>query len=548
MTNAALADRFELLAQLLDIHGENPFKTKSYANAAFTLERLPKEVSAMQADEFHQIRGFGDAIIAKINELQTTGALSLLEKTIAATPPGVLEMLRIKGLGPKKIAIIWKELGIETIGELEYACIENRLAAVKGFGRKTQEKICESIRFYQNSLGFHLYAAMEAPAKDLILRLQNTIPNARFELTGAIRRQEDTIAGIELVTDAGIAALCPFFEKFEGTEITVTDAALTVKLEGTPDIICHLANPENFYERLFITTASEDYLQEYKAQHSISATAAREVAIFEAAGLPFIPPPLRATAALQLQTEPLIQPGDIRGIIHSHTDYSDGAETLETMAKAARDAGFEYIVISDHSQAAYYADGLKPDKIAEQHREIEALNKKMAPFRIFKSIEADILGDGELDYDAAVLSTFDLVIASVHSNIFMNEEQAMNRILTAVRNPFTHILGHPTARLLLSRPGYPVDHKKLIDTCAAHDVVIEINANPRRLDIDWRWIPYAMQKGVLLSINPDAHSIKGMGDVRYGVLSAQKGGLTADKNLSSFSLSEFEAWLQTKRF
>jgi DNA polymerase (family 10) len=221
--------------------------------------------------------------------------------------------------------------------------------------------------------------------------------------------------------------------------------------------------------------------------------------------------------------------------------------TLEEMARAAKDKGYEYLVISDHSQTAVYAEGLKPEKVAAQHQEIDRLNALLAPFKIFKSIESDILGDGSLDYSNQVLGTFDMVIASVHSNLKMTQEKAMDRVLTAIRNPYTTVLGHPTGRLLLSRKGYPLDHKLVIDTCAAHNVAIEINAHPKRLDIDWRWVRYAMERGVLLSINPDAHSIDGYKDTYYGVMVAQKGGLSAARNLSSFSLVQLEAHLAEQR-
>jgi DNA polymerase (family 10) len=237
---------------------------------------------------------------------------------------------------------------------------------------------------------------------------------------------------------------------------------------------------------------------------------------------------------------------DIRSIIHSHSNWSDGMNTVEEMANECIKRGFEYLVISDHSQTAFYANGLKEDKIKEQHRYIDELNNKLEPFKIFKSIESDILNDGSLDYPDRILKTFDLVIASVHSNLKMMEEKAMARLIKAIENPYTRILGHMTGRLLLSRNGYPVDHKKIIEACAANNVVIEINAHPRRLDMDWKWIDYAIEKNVLLSINPDAHALDGFDDVKYGVLAAQKGGLTKENNLSSFSLQKFEKWLKKK--
>ena len=277
-----------------------------------------------------------------------------------------------------------------------------------------------------------------------------------------------------------------------------------------------------------------------------------ENSIFSAAGIHPIPAAQRETIAIIEQAREkvlpaVIQPNQIKGIIHSHSNWSDGSNTLEEMAIAAHEKGYEYLVISDHSRAAFYANGLHPDRILAQHREIERLNKQLAPFVIFKSIESDILNDGSLDYPKDVLASFDLVIASVHSNLKMPQEKAMNRLITAIENPYTSILGHPTGRLLLSRSGYPIDHEKIIDACVANQVVIELNAHPRRLDIDWRWIEKAINKGALISINPDAHSIEGFADTRYGVLVAQKAGLPAEKNLSSFSLAEMNNFLAVQQ-
>jgi DNA polymerase (family 10) len=244
---------------------------------------------------------------------------------------------------------------------------------------------------------------------------------------------------------------------------------------------------------------------------------------------------------------PVLQPADIKGLIHCHSNWSDGSHTIEEMAIAARNSGLEYMVISDHSKTAFYANGLSEDKIREQHIYIEELNKKLAPFRIFKSIESDILNDGNLDYSNEVLATFDLVIASVHSNLKMTEEKAMMRLLNAIQNPYTTILGHMTGRLLLSRPGYPVDHKKIIDACAANHVTIELNANPSRLDIDWRQINYALEKNVLISIDPDAHHVDGIADTKYGVLVAQKAMVAKENNLSSFGLQQFEEYINNRK-
>jgi DNA polymerase (family 10) len=270
--------------------------------------------------------------------------------------------------------------------------------------------------------------------------------------------------------------------------------------------------------------------------------------LFDSASLPWIPPfrredPNILQVAKKVKLKEVIVPADIRGIIHSHSNWSDGVHTLEQMAMTAKAQGLEYLVISDHSKTAFYANGLSEERIYAQHKQVDELNKRLAPFRIFKSIESDILNDGSLDYDDEVLAGFDLVIASIHSNLKMPEEKAMMRLTNAIENPYTSILGHMTGRLILSRNGYPVNHEAIIEACAENNVVIELNAHPRRLDIDWRWIEYAIKKGVLISINPDAHAVEGFEDCRYGVLVAQKAGLTKENNLSSFSLADFERFL-----
>ena len=554
MTNAAIADHFSLLSKLTDIHGENSFKSKSYASAAYTIDHLTQDVATLPKDELYQMRGIGQSTGEKILELVNTGAMTALENLLARTPAGIVEMMEIKGLGPKKIAAIWKELGIDTIGDLEYACCENRLAALKGFGEKTQQTVLDSIAFYRRSQGFHLWAETEQLAAQLAAQLQRAFPNNQFAVTGDIRRQTETVEYLEIACDMEQDDLLRGYGHLEGVTIETTPAdRLTVRIPGQPALKFYLSSPQHFTENLFRSTGSAAFIEAFSAGFVIPENAGSEADIFRENNLAFIPPALRENAAVlqraanSKELPALITLNDIRGIIHAHSKWSDGANTIGEMARGAMAAGYEYLVISDHSQAAQYAGGLKPAQITAQHQEIDLLNKKLAPFRIFKSIEADILGDGSLDYDAGVLSSFDLVIASVHSNLKMSREKAMDRLLAAIRNPFTTILGHPTGRLLLSREGYPVDHKALIDACAANNVVIEINAHPRRLDIDWRWVEYALEKGVLLSVDPDAHSVSGYRDVYYGVMIGQKGGLTAAQNLSSFALPAFEAFLESYR-
>ncbi len=552
MTNSEIADQFSLLSKLMDIHGENSFKSKSYSTTAFNIDRLPIEIGKMSEAELFSQKGIGDSAGKKILELLATGSLPALDTLIEKTPAGILDMLNIKGLGPKKIAVIWNELGIESLGELEYACNENRLVALKGFGAKTQESVLQSILYIRQNEGFYLWKEAKIAADNAIAVLQNAHPEELVSLTGEIRRQCETLQFVDIVTTIDTQVAVALLSTTPDATIAHVDGLVIVQIPALPAFRVRTVARTQFYKTLFVTTGSSEFLNAFNEKYSLPDSAEQEEDVFAANKLPFILPCLRESSTILKLAEAkklpdVIQPGDIRGIIHSHSTASDGANTLEEMAVAAKAQGLEYLVISDHSQSAFYAGGLKPDKIAEQHQEVDRLNAALAPFRIFKSIESDILNDGNLDYNTQILNAFDLVIASVHSNLKMTEEKAMERVITAIRNPFTTILGHPTGRLLLSRKGYPLDHKRIIDECVANNVVIEINAHPRRLDLDWRWIEYAIEKGALLSINPDAHSIEGYKDTYYGVMAAQKGGLTKQSNLSSYSLAEMEAFLEKSR-
>ncbi|MEI6584532.1 MAG: helix-hairpin-helix domain-containing protein [Sediminibacterium sp.] len=550
MDNYEIADNFSLLGKLMDIHGDNSFKAKSYTSAAFTIEKLPMQLAEMPPEKINSINGIGEAIGKRIIEQLQTGTLALLQEYLQKTPEGILTMLSIKGIGPKKIATIWKELEIETIGELLYACSENRLTLYKGFGAKSQQNIKEAIEFYMGSQGSFLYQQIESYATQLTTSLQNIFPNFLFSITGNFKQQAEVISQLSWVTTTPKNEIMAFLGSQSFVFENIFENIFSCKGPEQIELIFHISSPELFISTLFETSSSEEFLQEWKTltNWNNQKEYQSEEDIFESFGFAFIPAYQRETKeiltlAKNATLKPCIQTSDIKGIIHSHSNWSDGATTIEAMAKAAIEKGLEYLVISDHSQSAFYANGLKEARIFAQQQQIDALNKQLAPFRIFKSIESDILNDGSLDYSDEVLSSFDLVIASVHSNLKMTEEKAMMRLLNAIENPFTSILGHLTGRLLLSRNGYPIDHAKIIDACVANDVVIELNAHPRRLDIDWRWIERALKKGAMISINPDAHSIEGYSDCKYGVLVAQKAGLTANKNLSSYSLIEFERFL-----
>ena len=557
MDNYQVAETFSLLSKLTDIHGADSFKAKTYAAAAFNIEKLPEQLNDIPKETVFHLKGIGESIGKKIIELLETGTLASLNELVEKTPVGILEMMNIKGIGPKKISVIWKEMGIETIGELLYACEENRLKNYKGFGEKMQANIAESITFYLHNKGTFLFSQVNSIFSQIKNYLEKLFGEKNISVTGAFRRQELKIEELEFIVNC----------KTEDIQLKMQTANPPELLEAEENTLLYKLNNGlkirfySFTEKkaagLFNTTGHTDFIEAfYKKFPAISIETENDLfddtVFFEKAGITYIQPFLREKEeiiekAISKNIPELIQPSDIKGIIHCHSNWSDGSNTLEDMAKAAIDKGFEYLVISDHSKSAFYANGLYEPRIAAQHRLIDELNKRFAPFKIFKSIECDILNDGSLDYSNEILSTFDLVIASIHSNLKMTEEKAMQRLLKAIENPYTTILGHLTGRLLLSRKGYPVNHKEIIDACAAQHVVIEINANPNRLDMDWSFIEYALEKNVLLSINPDAHELAGFDDIYYGVLASQKGMLVKEKNLSSFSLNEFEYFLEENK-
>lgn len=539
MTNREIARTFNLLGKIMELHDENPFKTRSYTKAYNVLRKVEKPLAESSEEEISAIEGVGAAISAKIIELLETGEMQTLNKYQAMTPVGVQEMLHIKGFGPKKIKTIWRDLGIDNIGELLYACNENRLVAVKGFGAKTQESLRQQLEYFMESKGKYHYATLLEIAEDMVEKLQDAFPQDDIMLVGQIRRKMPVVDAIELLTTLSFEQLQNYDEAsftqngedlfYDGHPLEL----ITCDVEEFESLVLESTGPSSFLEDLDVDTYGE------------------ESVVFENAGLPFILPELRDMDTIIEKAksgslpEELITVEDIKGIVHNHSTYSDGIHTLRQMAEYVRDSGFEYFVISDHSKAAFYANGLSEDRILMQQREIDALNEEMAPFKIFKSIECDILADGSLDYEDDVLETFDLVISSVHSNLKMDQDKAMRRLIAAIENPYTHILGHPTGRLLLSREGYPIDHKTIIDACADHNVIIELNANPHRLDLDWQYIDYAIEKGVKIAINPDAHSREAIHYIKYGVAAARKGGLTRENCLNTLNLASFQDWVDS---
>ncbi|ADY52657.1 PHP domain protein [Pseudopedobacter saltans DSM 12145] len=557
MENKEISKVLKLLSQLMELHEENPFKIRSIANASFKVDKLPYKLKDKSLAELETIDGVGKSTASKIWELLQNGNIEELNNLAALTPAGVLDMLGIKGVGPKKIAIIWKTLGIENIGELYYACNENRLIEAKGFGLKTQEDIKKAIEFKMASKGRFLYASIESVAYSYLNSLKKIAdkvdPTCLIEITGEFRRKCEIIDKLEfLIAGTDILQIKNVIEGSLSGELNTTENSISLKDENGINIQIHFCNKEKFAYTLFETTGAEKHVQEV-LQLLTNKDFDSESTLYQSAGLDFIEPELREGDkeigwSKNHELPNLITFADLKGTLHNHSTWSDGVHTLEEMALYCKDElKLEYLGICDHSKTAVYANGLSIERVLQQQAEIDLLNEKLAPFRIFKGIESDILSEGSLDYPNEILEKFDFVVASVHSNLKMDEEKATDRIIKAIENPYTTILGHPTGRLLLSRGGYPIDYKKIIDACAANNVVIEINANPLRLDLDWRWHQYALERGVLLSINPDAHRNEGFSDMHYGVYVARKGALTKEKCLNAFDLNHISSFFQAQK-
>jgi len=553
MTNKDIAKVFKLCSQLMELHNENPFRTKAMASASFRIDKLPFQASQSNLETLSEQPNIGKSTAEKILQIVTTGTFPELEKLIAKTPEGIIEMLKIKGLGPKKIQIIWQDLEIESVGELYYACNENRLIEAKGFGLKTQEEIKKAIEFSIANQGWFLYAKVLPSALEVIQHLEKELPLAPISFTGDFRRKAETLQQIDLIIAAEKADTHCAISNLE-YEFDVDEEKQKISFKdqnGIPFEII-VSSITDYAKNLLISTGSADHIKNLQALGEIKSLDSEE-AIYQSLGLAFIEPELREgfkeiELAKTNQLPHLITYADLKGSLHNHSTYSDGVHSLKDMALYCKeDLGLEYLGICDHSKTAVYANGLTIGRVEEQWKEIDELNQKLAPFKIFKGIESDILSDGSLDYPKEILAKFDFVVASIHSNLKMDIDKATQRIIKAIENPYTTILGHPTGRLLLSRAGYPLDFKKVIDACAANKVVIEINANPLRLDLDWRWHQYALEKGVLLSINPDAHRKEGFLDMEYGVYVGRKGGLSKEKCLNAFSLNQIEDYFTNKK-
>ncbi|MBK8449217.1 MAG: DNA polymerase/3'-5' exonuclease PolX [Saprospiraceae bacterium] len=538
MTNKEIAGLFHELASLMELYEENPFKIRTYENAYLALRKLDESLLSQTREEWSKIKGIGETILDKLEEIKSTGLFKALAEYRDRTPEGIRFMLQIKGLGPKKVKTIWNDLQIESVGELLYACYENRLIELKGFGLKLQADVIQSIEYFNSQKGLFLFSQLEQEAGLILELLKQLNPGTKIEISGALRRAAITLEEISIICDHNLITIPnEFVETKDGTFIWK---------ERFPVKIYYTTTVDFNYQQLFLTGGSSTF-QALIQSGFTEKFANSEIELFALNHVNYIPPECRDLDSFNdFNFANLITDEDIRGVVHNHSNYSDGIYSIEEMVKSCISLGYQYFVISDHSKSAFYANGMQIERLYLQWKEIDNLNEKYKPFRIFKSIESDILSDGSLDYPDEILSQFDFVIASIHSNLKMDEAKAMHRLIQAIENPYTVILGHPTGRLLLSRKGYPVDYKRLIDACVGNHVGMEINANPLRLDMDWKRIPYAMEKNLMISINPDAHNLKGIQDIKYGVKAGRKGGLMKNNCLNAKQIAEFESWIHSK--
>lgn len=548
---AEVARALAELGQRTALAGGNPYSARAYERAAQSLAALTTPLADVIArGELRDIPGVGPAIAEAIRELHETGTHARLEALRGAVPAGVLEMLRIPGLRPDKVLRLHQDLGITSAAELEEACRAGRLQDRKGFGPALQARILQGLQTLQHGHGQrHIHRAAQ-----LLESAQKNLARSRPELRRIVAAG-DFRRGCEVVADLSLVAEDP-----KGRDVT------TVQL--SEEITLVVAETSRYGLALLSATGSAEHLRQLQAlagerglalgptvlrRGKRTLAAPDEETVYAALGLPFIAPELREgrgeverAAADRLPT--LVQQGDLHGLLHCHTDASDGTHDLKTMADATRKRGYTYFGVADHSKSASYAGGLSLDEVAAQHARVDELNRGYrGSFRIFKGIESDILRDGSLDYPDDVLKRFDFVVASVHSQFKLPEAAQTQRIIQAVRNPHTTILGHMTGRMLLRRPGYEVDVEAVLKACAEYGVAVEINGNPNRLDLDWRWHQRALELGCMLSINPDAHSTAELDLTAWGVVMARKGGVPRERVLNCLDREALRAHFGSRK-
>jgi DNA polymerase (family X) len=571
MDSRTAAHTLTLIGSLLELKGEQRFKVRAYQNAARAILATDSDDLGplLRSGELAQLAGVGPATLAVLRDLIETGESRMLERLREEVPEGLIEMLHVPGLGTAKIHLIHEQLGIATLDELEAAARDGRIAKLPRFGDKTAARILHGIEVARRAGSRVLLMDGVAEAARIVENLRRHPLVRRAEVAGSIRRHVEVVADIDIVAEcedpqrvADDAARAPGIRQVHGTGTTrriehvdgtivdlycVTAERFTVALWRATGSVAHVTGMEKLAASKRLRFA-DDALQRGKSSRVLVSD---EHVLYSALGLSYIEPELRenlgeieAAAAGRLP-EPLIESGHIRGVLHCHTTYSDGTASVAEMAAAARQLGWEYLGISDHSQAAFYAGGLKRDDVIRQHDEIDEVNASYRDFRLLKGIESDILADGRLDYDEEFLERFDFVIGSIHSRFAMDGPRMTERVLKALDDPHLTVLAHPTGRLLLRRDPYDIDLDAVIDKAAEHSVALELNADPYRMDLDWRYCLAAKRAGVTISIGPDAHSTGGLLNVELGVGQARKAWLTPSDLLNCMSADEVV--LRTRR-
>jgi len=572
-----MADLLREIATLLELKGENPFKTRAYRNGADVVESYPGDIVADAAeDRLKGTKGIGDALQQKLQEYASTGELGYYDNLRAEFPETIFELFEIQGLGPKKIKALYSNLGVASIARLKEVAESGEAASMSGFGKKTCEKILEAIEFReQNASRFRLNDV--APHVEEILEFLQGHPQvARAEVAGSYRRGKETVGDLDFIaeTKAGPEVIGDFVKQEFCTRVIVEGGTkASINLESGVQVDLRCVSTAEFPFTLAYFTGSKEHnvalraralekgltLNEYRLAPKGEDEPAPgtedirdEKGIYDFLGLDFVDPELRENggeieAAEKGKLPNLIEKMNLRGTFHNHTRASDGKATLEEMAAAAQELGLQYLGIADHSKASFQANGLDEPRLRSQIAEIKKLNKGFDGFRIFTGTEVDILKDGSLDFDDELLAELDYSVASVHNAFTLPEKDMTKRLIRAIENPYVTMLGHLTGRLLLKREPYEVDVPAIIEACAATGTIIELNANPWRLDMDWRWWKLAKEKGVKCAINPDAHATAQLQFLHYGVLTARKGWLEKADVVNCLALGEIEAVLAAKR-
>jgi DNA polymerase (family 10) len=531
---------------------------------------LPGDLdAAVRSGELARVKGIGKTLAGVIMELTAQGQAQIHQDLKARTSPGLMELLKVPGLGPKKARLLHEQLQIGSLGELEYACRENRLVSLPGFGAKTQEKIMAGLAGVRRYAGLFRLGDLLPLAEGLLGEVRRVPGVLEAELAGDLRRRLEIAPGIDLAAAAPsveeaatLLGRLPFFQ----APTTGGPGRLEGLLPQGIRVRLTLARPEVFGAALLVLTGNAAHLQDLRAEgEKLGLTLtesglfqggellpSREEEIYRRLGLPFIPPELReglgeVAAAKEGRLPRLVTREDLKGCFHVHSYYSDGVNSPEELLTAVRDRGWEFLGLSDHSQSAYYAGGLKPPDLERQRQEVAALRRKYPDLTLFWGVESDILPNGSLDYADELLADFDFVIASVHSQFNLNREAMTRRILAALGNPHCTMLGHVSGRLLLAREPYAADLERILEFAQKNQIIMELNASPYRLDLDWRLLKKAREMGVLISINPDAHSLDGLDDVAYGVMAARKGWLAPEDVLNTYPAAEAARWLRRRR-